>query len=530
MKRARFFLAAITLLSFGPIFLLVLKSFSPEATDDSSWGFVLNSMVPELLVNTGLLGLYVSLFTTILGVALASLTVFTNLPFKRVFDYLFILPITFPLYVLAFIYVGMFEYSSSLMSFFRESYGIDLTPILDIKSVWGVALVFSLGLYPYVYLLAKNAFINTGERMAQASRALGHNPRQTFLNVILRYSLPWILTGTSLALMETLADFGGVSVFNYNTFTTAIYTAWSGLYSLSSAARLSCFLLLVALLLYLFEARMSLKSKHVSLGPNNKSRNLREFGPLGKVLVTLFSLGVVSFSLIIPLTQLGIWFLKSFKTEWSLTYLELIKNTFFIALVAATITAFVALLMVLCKRMDKTSWSKWLSSLSLLGYALPGNLIAVAVFLYFQQFRPHMPTSLAWLSAPIVLLILGYFIRYLSVSYRTQNNAIKALNPNFERVARSLGARPTQIFKDITFPLISPAFLASLVLLFIEVIKEMPMTLMLRPFGMNTLAVRIYELTAEGEWERASVAAVFIIVCGMVGTLLIGRMGQSEHD
>lgn len=529
MKKARFFLGAIALLSFGPILILVFKSLSPETGDDNSWNFVLHSMVPELLFNTASLAVIVSLLTSFLGVSLASLTVFTNLPFKRLFDYLFVLPITFPLYVLAFIYVGMFEYSSSFMTFFREDMGLDLTQWLNIKSVWGVAFVFSLGLYPYVYLLSKNAFINTGERMIQASRALGHNPRETFFNVILRYSLPWVLTGTGLALMETLADFGGVSVFNYNTFTNAIYTAWSGLYSLSSAARLSCFLLFIALTLYLFEARMNRRASHVSLGPTKQSQRLREFGPYGKLLVFLFALTIVSLSLIIPLTQLFFWFFHSLSFEWSNTYLSLVKNTFILGLVAAFVTSSISLGMILSKRVDGSSFAQSLCSLSLLGYALPGNLVAVAVFLYFQQFRPHIPSFLSFLTAPLVLLILGHLIRYLSVSYRAQNNALKALNPNYDKVAKTLGASSSRIFKEVTFPLISPAFIGSFVLIFIEVIKEMPITLMLRPYGMNTLAVRIYELTSEGEWERASIAAVLIVICGMLGTLLISQMDHRDH-
>lgn len=529
MNISRTYLGAISLLSFGPILLLVFKSFSPELGDENSWNFVLTQMVPGLLLNTASLAALVALFTSFLGVSLASLTVFTNLPFKKIFDYLFVLPITFPLYVLAFIYVGMFEYSSGFMTFFRDNLGLELNNWLDIKSVWAVAIIFSLGLYPYVYLLSKNAFINTGERMIQASRVLGHNPRETFLNVILRYSLPWVLTGTGLALMETLADFGGVSVFNYNTFTTAIYTAWSGLFSLSSAARLSCFLLVMALLLYLLEARMSARARHVSLGATKSHQLLREFGLTGKILVFLFALGVVSLSLIIPLTQLGFWFFEALSFEWSGVYWQLLKNTFFLGLIAAIITAFVSLGMVLARRMDSKPLVQILCSLSLLGYALPGNLVAVAVFLYFQQFKPHIPAFLSFLTAPLVLLILGYLIRYISVSFRAQSNALKALNPNFDKVAKTLGASDSQIFKDITFPLISPAFIGSLVLLFIEVIKEMPMTLMLRPYGMNTLAVRIYELTSEGEWQRASVAAVFIVICGMLGTLLISRMDYKNH-
>lgn len=365
--------------------------------------------------------------------------------------------------------------------------------------------------------------------MIQASRSLGTNPRQTLFKVIIPYSLPWVLTGTSLAVMEAIADFGGVSVFNYDTFTTAIYLSWAGLFSVASAARLSCFLILLAVLLYFFEYRLNQKSKHVTIVKRKMNRPLRVFGPFGRTFVFLFALSIVSVTLIIPLGQLLIWFWAEFATEWSDQYFSLIKNTFFFGFTSAAITATLAFLMVIFKKKDEQPLSQFFVIISLLGYALPGSIIAVAVFLYFR-YAEELLTPIGLLTfSPIALLVLGYMIRYISVSYRSQNNALKAIHPNFEKAAKTLGASPRKVLKDITFPLMSPAFFSSLALLFIEVIKEMPMTLMLRPFGMNTLAVRIYELTSEGEWQRASLAATFIVVIGILGTFFIGKIGNDKY-
>ena len=519
----------MALLSFGPIIILVLKSFDLPLEDVETWNFVAQDMVPGLLWNTLKLVLGVGFFTTVLGVGLASLTVYTNLPFKKVFDFLFIIPISFPLYVLAFIYVGMLEYSGFVPTFLRENNLGYLSNFMQIKSSWGVIFVFTLGLYPYVYLLAKNAFLHCGQRMIQASRSLGTNPRQTFFKVIIPYSLPWILTGTSLAVMEALADFGGVSVFNYDTFTTAIYVSWTGLFSVASAARLSCFLILFALLLYFFEYRLNLKAKHVTVLKRAANKPLRIFTWRGKALTLLLSLSVVMLTIVIPLTQLLAWLWSELLVEWSSQYLDLIKNTFFLGLISAFITATLAFLMVVFKNRDHHPLSQIFVMTSLLGYALPGSIIAVAVFLYFRYAQDLMSPVAALSFSPVVLLIIGYMIRYLSVSYRAQNNALKAIHPNYEKAAKTLGAGPTRILKEITFPLMSPAFFSSMALLFIEVIKEMPMTLMLRPFGMNTLAVKIYELTSEGEWERASVAATFILLIGVLGTFFIGKIGHDKN-
>ncbi len=520
-------LGLISLICFGPILFLVWISLEIPADQIHHWEFLSNSLVPTLLKNTFVLISLLSLTTSSLGVLLAYLIVFCNLPGKKVFDYLFIIPISLPLYLLAFIYVGMFEFSSPLMTSFRNL-GIPLHDWIKMRSTGGVVFVFTLALYPYVYLLAKSAFLKSGDKMGMVARSLGLTPLQTFFRLILPYSAPWILTGTSLAIMEALADFGGVSVFNYDTFTTAIYSAWVGLFSISSAARLSCFLILFALLLYLGEIKFSQKTRFTSMGKSLKHNQFHRLSLTGQMLSLALAVAVVFFSLVLPTLQLFVWFSQYFSREWSTSYWTLLYQTFLTSLVAAFITALISLLIISLRKLRPGKMADSLTIAAMLGYALPGSLIAVAVFVSLQVVFQN--TSFNWLGqGSFLFLITGYMIRYLSVSYRTQQNTYQSIPKSYDLVAKSLGSSFIRTQRKVFLPLLTPAFLTSFILLFLEILKEMPMTLMLRPLGFNTLTVKIYELTAEGEWERASIAGLFILLSGMVGSYILLKFGQKQN-
>lgn len=520
-------LGLISLICFGPILFLIWISLDIPADQAHHWEFLSKSLVPTLLKNTFTLITLLSLTTSLLGVLLAYLIIFTNLPGKKVFDYLFIIPISLPLYLLAFIYVGMFEYSSPLMTGFRE-FGIPLNEWIRMRSTAGVVFVFTLALYPYVYLLAKSAFLRSGDKMGMVARSLGLTPTQTFLRVILPYSAPWILTGTSLAVMEALADFGGVSVFNFDTFTTAIYSAWVGLFSISSAARLSCFLILFALLLYLGELKFSQKTRFTSMGKSLKHSQFHRLSTTSKILSLTLAIAVVFFSLILPTLQLLVWFSQYFSREWSSSYWILLYQTFLTSLIAAFITALISLLIISLRKLRSGKLTDGLTIIAMLGYAMPGSLIAVAVYVSLQGVLQG--TNISWLGqGSFLFLMMGYMIRYLSVSYRTQQNSYKSIPPQYDLVAKSLGSSFMRTQRKIFLPLLTPAFLTSFILLFLEILKEMPMTLMLRPLGFNTLTVKIYNLTAEGEWERASIAGLFILVSGMIGSYVLLKFGQRQN-
>lgn len=510
----------IALLNFGPFIMLLKEGLNLNDYDQITWNFFRRSQLTTLLLNTFSLIIATGLTSAFLGTLLASLVSLTDLPGKKIFNYLFLLPISLPLYLLSYVYVGAFEFSGPFPTFFREVLGLPLDQWLNIKSFFGLVFVFTLGLYPYVYLLSRSAFLKMGHKMSMSAQALGMNNKDTFFKILLPYAKPWIFSGTLLAMMEALADFGGVTLFHYDTLTTAIYTAWIGMYSLATAARLSLFLILIALLLYTVEGTLSKRARHTTMGTSGPLKPLFRLTLPWKIFGVSFSVLIVFLAVLLPFLILINWLPIGIAQEGLTLYGPLIYQTVKIAILACLFTVTVACLLLYTQQLHPYSRSvKALTNLSLLGYALPGTLIAVAVVLFFQNFGLALGSSLFF-------LIMALGIRFLTVGHRPLFAGIKSINPNLTKASRIQGAGPRKTFFKVSLPLLGPSILASLMLLFIEIVKEMPITLMLRPFGLSTLSTRLFELTTEGEWERASISGIMILFLGLIGPYLLNKLGD----
>jgi iron(III) transport system permease protein len=513
-------LLLIAILCFGPFIVLIVKGFSLDEQAQQVWLFIRAHLLTRFFLNTLFLLVGVGLGASILGSSLAFLITLTSIPYRRLLHFLLILPISLPLYLLSYIYIGAFEYSGALPTFFRDlglpwSFSAVKHPIFMI-------FIFTLGLYPYVYLLTRNALLKMGPQMIKSSRSLGLSPWMTLRLIILPFCKPWIAAGTSLAVMEALADFGGVSLFQFETLTTAIYTAWFGLYSLETAARLSCVLIFIALLLYGMENFLSRGTRYSSTGKSWNPSPLFVFQRWQKIVTLCFISLVIFFAVGFPALQLIAWLPTGLKIEPIQLYIVLTSQTFLIGLIASLFTFFLALTLGLIKRHSHGLISAFLLQISLLGYAMPGTLIAVAVYLYMQYFGVTIGSS-------VMVLTIGLAIRFLVVGFRPLDTGLRSIPPSLTQASNNLGASTLTTYKKIILPLMKPGMIASLSLLFIEVVKEMPITLMLKPFGFSTLSVRLFELTAEGEWERASISGILILIVGLLGPLFLYRL-EENHD
>ena len=356
--------------------------------------------------------------------------------------------------------------------------------------------------------MMRNAFLSIGKKAMLQARSLGMTPHRAFFKLLIPLCRPWILGGVLLVMMETLSDFGGFSVFNYDNLTTAIYTAWFGFFSLASASKIAVILIVIAFLLIFCEQKNKPNAAYTSVEP------LSFFFPcsfLGKSFCLLFSLGLVFFALIVPLIQLVIWS----KEQWNFfSYANFLMNSCLFATIGAGITVMLGCYWAYLKRIGKF---KSLIDYSILGYALPGTFIALSTFVCFKSIGLHF----SW--GPLLVLLLAYSIRFLAMGYRPVDNAYGRMAKNLDLAAQSLGQNRFKIFKRIHIPLIDKSIATAFLLIFIELLKEMPMTLLIRPFNWDTLAVKIFEFTSEGEWERASVPAILLVVLGMVAVLFINR-------
>lgn len=505
---------------------VVLLSWTSSETE--IWQHLIATQLGTLLRNTAVLVLGVGTGVVLLGVSLAWLTVMCEFPGRRVFDWALMLPMAVPAYVLAFVTLGLFDFSGPVQGLLRSWQGPEWQAV-DVRSDLTVVLVLVLVLYPYVYMLARSAFLAQGSDVLEAARVLGCNPWQAFFRVALPMARPAIVAGASLALMETLADFGTVAVFNYDTFTTAIYKAWFGFFSLQAAAQLASLLLLfVALTLYA-ERRSRGRASFVQGARLHHHHRYRLSRPLG-LAATGFALVVLTLAFIAPLLQLLIWVVQR-SSDLDARFVSLLLRTLTLAAAGALITVTMALLIAWCRRRASLRLRGFFD-LANLGYALPGSVLAVGIVLSFTAIEQRLLIPVqawlgfeprAWLVGSVLTLLAAYWIRFLAVASGPVETSLGRIRPSIPEAARTLGASQWTLFSRVILPILKPGLLTGLVLVFVDIMKEMPATLLLRPFGWDTLAIRIFELTAEGEWERAALPAVTLVLAGLIPVAVVVR-------
>jgi len=520
--------AAVTVLV--PLAAIAITAMQPAA---DVMEHITSTVLGSILGNTLILAFGVALMTTLMGVTLAWLTTMCRIPGRSFFSWALLLPLAIPAYVLAFTYLGIFDYSGPVSTFMRNN-SITLFP--DIRSPGGVILVLSLAFYPYVYLLSRNAFLTQGSRTMEAVRSLGLGPFRGFWKVSIPMARPWIASGIMLVLMEVLADFGAVSVFNYDTFTTAIYKAWFGLFSLPAAAKLSVLLIIFSFTTLSLEKRSRSRINYTSVG-SSEQLHLIESGPLWRWAGTLFASGIFFLAFILPVLQLSVWTLGSGAQVLDIHYFSYLGRTLLLGMVAALAVCTVAVVTAYAAKRDQGGNIPVLVRFSTMGYALPGTILAVGIFIPVAFADRAIASVLKevgitaeslYLQGTIAVMILAYVIRFMAVGFHPIESSIHRVTRSVHETARIMGVRGSQILRKLYVPLIRGGFLTGAVLVLVDVMKEMPITLMTRPFGFDTLAVKIFEFTSEGEWERAAIPAITLILTGLIPVALLTRMSESR--
>ena len=509
---------------------LLVLALSWNSLDGTIWNHLLETQMARLLGNTLVLAVGVIVGVVLLGVSLAWLTSLCNFPGRRWLDWALMLPFAVPAYVLAFVMIGILDFAGPLQTTLRGWLGNDFR-MVSIRSTGGVIFVLVLVFYPYVYMLARGAFLAQGRGLMEAARILGHSPWQAFWRVALPMARPAIGAGAALAVMETLADFGAVSVFNYDTFTTAIYKTWYGFYSLQTATQLAS-LLLLFVLLALYAERRAQGSKRFPGSDKPRQGPLFQLRGVRGWLATGYCLLILALAFVIPLVQLFYWLFTS-GSDFDERYWSLIRNTLTLGGIAAVTTVVVAMLLVLARRLQPMRRVRSAVALANLGYALPGSVLAVGIMFAFSVADNQLVVPLqTWLGvdspAPLLLgslfaLLLAYLIRFMAVASGPLDTALARIRPALPEAAHSLGHTGASVFWRVYLPLLMPGLLSAGLLVFVDVLKEMPATLLMRPFGWDTLAVRIHSLTAEGNWPEAALPAITLVATGLLPVIVLIR-------
>ena len=479
------------------------------------WRYVL----PQVAGNTFWLLLGVGLGTAVLGTCLAALVSLCEFPGRRVFSWLLVLPLAMPGYVLAVAFIGLFDYSSPLAGWLRDSIGWQLP---EIRSRAGLIAVMTLSLYPYVYLVAREAFASQGARAMEAARALGMGPWRAFWRASVPMARPWIAGGVLLVLMETLADFGAVSAFNYDTFATAIYKAWFGLFSTDTALQIAGVMLIVLLVLVGLEVASRRRQAFTAIGQAPAAR--RRLGRRGG-WATAACLLVVFLALLLPLAQLA-WYASDHLADLNSRYFASIRNALSLSAMAAILTTAAAFVIALAARERPGPLTTATTRITTLGYGLPGSLLAIGLYVPVASFSTwlferHGVEVL--LEGSLLLLLVAYGIRFLAVAHAPVSGGLLRIRPSLLEASRSMGVTGARQLRRVHWPLLRGSFATGALLVFVDTMKEMPITLMMRPFGWDTLATRVFELTSEGEYARAALPSLAIALVGLVPVIALTR-------
>lgn len=514
-------LALPTLLPVGAALLTLFDPWS------SHWPHLLRVVLPDVARNTLLLMVLVASLAGLIGTGLAWLMARYAFPGSRLLHAALLLPLAMPGYVLGFVAIAGLDYAGPLQHALRGMLDTS-APLWQVRSLTGAAVVLSLTLYPYVYLIAYNAFRSISSCTLEVAASLGQTA--VFRRIALPLALPWIAGGLLLVSMEVLADFGTVALFNVNTFTTAIYKSWFGLFSLDAALQLATILILLALALGWAHRRMQRRGRMSQDGsqalPTITLRGGRACAAsLGLSLFVLLVAGL-------PLITLAWWSWSHVQVELDPRYGEWLGRSLLLAFGTAALLTLVALLMGYIERRHTAAPVRALARTATLGYALPGTVLAVGLYAPLAGLERQLAGLLTpgWATQSLIVVLLGYWGRFLAVAHTPITQQLARITPSLDDVSRSLGLNGLQVLNRVHRPMISGALASAAALLIIDIIKEMPITLMTRPAGWDTLATRVYELTAEGEYTRAALPALTIVLAGLVPVILLLRVGRTARS
>ena len=513
--------------------VLVVFSFIFYPAGDV-WRHLAETVLADYVVNSLLLMVGVAVGTLAMGISTAWLTSMCEFPGRRFFEWALLLPLAMPAYIIAYTYTGMLGFEGPIQDALREAFGWGYGDYWfpEIRSLGGAIAMLSLVLYPYVYLLARAGFLEQSVCVLEVSRTLGLGPWASFFRVALPLARPAIITGLSLALMETLADYGTVQYFGVSTFTTGIFRTWFGLGDSAAAAQLSALLMGFVFLLIVLErwSRRRARFHHTS----NRYLQLPRHRLTGtrRALALLACLLPLLLGFVVPAGQLAVWAWQTAGTMVDADFIALTGNSLMLASLAALIAVGLALLMGYGKRLRPTPLMVASVRIAAMGYAVPGTVIAVGVMLPFawtdnaidawMRAQFGISTGLI-LSGTLVALLFAYTVRFLAVSIQTVEAGLGKIRPTMDDAARSLGLPPRQVLRKIHMPIMRGTLLTAVLLVFVDVLKELPATLILRPFNFNTLAVRTFELASDERLADASTAALAIVVAGIVPVIILSR-------
>ena len=515
-----------------PVLSVIFLALFP---DENIWPHLIETTLPRYLTTTIKLMIGVGALTLLIGLATAWAVTMCEFPGRKFFEWALLLPFAVPAYVIAYVYTSLLDYAGPVQRTLREWFGWQNASdywFPEIRSLEGAILMIGLVLYPYVYLLGRAAFLEQSPSLFAVSRSLGHSALSTFFRVVLPIARPAIAVGLSLVLMETLNDFGTVDFFAVQTLTRGLFDTWMNLGNLGGAAQIATTMLIFVVILVTLE-RYSRRRQQQYAARDNRDpihRFTMSF-PRQMICVVVCAVPLV-FGFIIPGATLGYYAWEYFDVSWNPDFIQNTFNSLFLSSAAALTTLIIGVTLAYSRRLHNTRGMQILMRLSSLGYAMPGAVLAVGVIVPLAGFdnwldslmRDYLGVSTGLLlSGTAFALIFAYTVRFLAVSAGSVESALQKITPSMDMASRSLGHPPGKTLINVHLPMLRGTLVTAALVVFVDCMKELPATLILRPFNYETLATYVYQFASDEQLYHSALPALIIVVAGIIPIILMNR-------
>ena len=515
-----------------PVCSVLLTALGPS---DGIWSHLVSTVLPVYVGNTLWLMIGVAIGTIVIGTSTAWLVTMYRFPGRRILSWALLLPLAVPSYILAFVITDQLEYAGNVQSTLRAVFGWTSARdywFPEIRSLGGATIVLSLVLYPYVYLLARAAFLEQSFGLFETSRTLGRGPIASFFSIAVPLARPAIAVGVALALMETLNEYGTIEFFAVPTLTAGIFDVWLNMDSTAGAAQLASVLVAFTLVLVVIE-RTSRRSRRYH-DTTSRVQALPEY-PLSPALGTaalVWCAAPVALGFVLPACVLADYAMVFYPVTLEANYVAYAWNSLMLAVWAAVIVAIAGIALAYGVRLSPQRAMRGLAEFASIGYAVPGAVLAVGIMVplgYFDNAVDAMSRKLFGLPLGLLIsgtatgLVIGYVVRFLALGYRTVDSGLSRVTPSIEGAARTLGSSPTRALLRVHVPIIRPSVITAALLVFVDTMKELPLTLILRPFNFDTLATFVYQYASDELLEECALGALTIVVAGVIPVMLMSR-------
>ncbi len=524
----------VALLVIMPIISLCLIALNGDL---SSLKHITTTILPKSTLTTITLLFGLTILTGIIGSVSAWLVSFFDFPFRKVFSWALLLPLAVPTYISAYGFVEFLSFTGPIQSLLREIFGFTSPRdyyFPDIRSLKGAIFVLSFVLYPYVYLSVRALFFLQGRRVIEAGEVLGASQRAIFTKILLPLARPALALGIILALMEAINDIGAMEYLGVKTLTLSIFSIWINQGDFAGAAQIALVLLLLVFALIIFErlARKGQKYYEVGKSSNNLIFAPRNLLGIKKYLAFIACFLPIVFGFGVPFIVLGNYAIKSLKHGFDFALINATLTSVSLASVAAIITVIIAIFLTYAVRIKQGKFIKSIVRTASIGYAVPGTIIALGIFIPLASFDNFVDSYMRdWfgistgllISGSGLILIFAYVVRFMAIAEGSIAAGFEKIPKSLDMAANLYGKSRFTTFREILLPLMRPAILSAIILVFIDTLKELSATLMLRPFGVETLSIYIHDLASRGRIEQASVASIIIMLVGILPIIILTR-------